>query len=153
MDNGLKQTDRNLWCLESKLKLEPDIWYSIRPEQNQHCYSRFSRSSTIVKAKYILQADTFYSINTVGQDWKELRRIVKTKYIWPTDFLYSSRLGKPSFKKSAVFLNIVQTGGGGVNPWSKIMPEIVVCSGGHLTTWNLHEKGLLRHWWWNLGVK
>ena len=24
------------------------------------------------------------------------------------------------------------------------------CSnGGHLATWNLHEKGLLRHWWWN----
>ena len=29
----------------------------------------------------------------------------------------------------------------------------LVCSGGHLTTWNLHEKGLLRHWWWNLRVK
>ena len=43
--------------------------------------------------------------------------------------------------------------GGGSNPCSKIMSEIVVCSGGHLTTWNLHEKGLLRHWWWNLGVK
>ena len=43
-------------------------------------------------------------------------------------------LGMPPFQKSAVFLNIVQTGGGGVNPCSKIMSEIVVCSGGHLTT-------------------
>ena len=43
-------------------------------------------------------------------------------------------LGKPSRKKSAVFFNIVQTGEGGVNPCSKIMSEIVVCSGGHLTT-------------------
>ena len=42
-------------------------------------------------------------------------------------------LGKPSREKSAVFLNIVQTGGG-VKPCSKIMSEIVVCSGGHLTT-------------------
>ena len=42
-------------------------------------------------------------------------------------------LGMPSDKKSAVFLNIVQMGGG-VNPCSKIMSEIVVCSGGHLTT-------------------
>ena len=23
----------------------------------------------------------------------------------------------------------------------------LVCYGGHLTTWNLHEKGLLRHLW------
>ena len=30
--------------------------------------------------------------------------------------------------------------GGGVNPCSKILSEIVVRSGGHLTTWNLHEK-------------
>ena len=44
-----------------------------------------------------------------------------------------STSGKPSREKSAVFLNIVQTGGG-VNPCSKIMSEIVVCSGGHLTT-------------------
>ena len=46
-----------------------------------------------------------------------------------------SKLGKPSRGKSDVFLNIVQTGGGGgVNPCSKILSEIVVRSGGHLTT-------------------
>ena len=39
---------------ESKLKLEPDIWYSIGLEQNQHYYSRFSRSGIIVNTKYIL---------------------------------------------------------------------------------------------------
>ena len=43
--------------------------------------------------------------------------------------------------------------GGGVNPCSKILSEIVVRSGGHLTTWNLHEKGLLRHGWWNLAIE
>ena len=58
--------------------------------------------------------------------------VCKTRYmsIMPND---PKRLGKPSIKKSAVFFNIVQTGGGS-NPCSKIMSEIVVCSGGHLTT-------------------
>ena len=60
--------------------------------------------------------------------------------------------GSPPFRKVQFFLTLFKRGGG-VNPCSKIMSEIVVCSGGHLTTWNLHEKGLLRHWWWNLRVK
>ena len=48
--------------------------------------------------------------------------------------LYPHDLGMPPCEKSAVFFNIVQTGGRGVNQCSKIMSEIVVCSGGHLTT-------------------
>ena len=52
--------------------------------------------------------------------------------------------------KKCSFFEHCSKEGGGVNPCSKIMSEIVVCSGGHLTTWNLHERGLLRHLWWNL---
>ena len=69
--------------------------------------------------------------------WKLSSCMISLKPLPP---LHSSKkpvggfLGKPSFQKNAVFLNIVQTGGVGVNPCSKIMSEIVVCSGGHLTT-------------------
>ena len=43
------------------------------------------------------------------------------------------RLGKPSRKKSAVFFNIVQKGGG-VKPMFKNYVVNLVCSGGHSTT-------------------
>ena len=42
-------------------------------------------------------------------------------------------LGKPSRKKSAVFLNIVQKGGG-VKPMFKNYVVNLVCTGGHSTT-------------------
>ena len=53
----------------------------------------------------------------------------------------------------AVFLTLFKGGGGGGKPMLKNYVVNLVCSRGHLTTWNLHEKGLLRHWWWNLRVK
>ena len=37
-------------------------------------------------------------------------------------------------RKVQFFLTLFKRGGGGANPCSKIMSEIVVCSGGHLTT-------------------
>ena len=40
---------------------------------------------------------------------KNLLKLIPSAYTWPIRFY----LGKPSFQKSAVFLNIVQTGGGG----------------------------------------
>ena len=43
-----------------------------------------------------------------------------------------SALGKPSCKKSAIFLTLFKRGGG--QPMFKILSEIVVRSGGHLTT-------------------
>ena len=50
--------------------------------------------------------------------------------------LSTAALGKPSRKKSAVFLNIVQTGEGegGVKPMFKNYVVNLVCSGGHLKT-------------------
>ena len=46
--------------------------------------------------------------------------------------------GSPPLRKVQFFWTLFKRGGGGgVNPCSKIMSEIVVCSGGHLTTWNL----------------
>ena len=46
--------------------------------------------------------------------------------------------GKPSRKKSAVFWNIVQRGG--VKPMFKNYVVNLVCTEGHSTTWNFHEK-------------
>ena len=46
---------------------------------------------------------------------------------------YTCVIREADLSKKCSFFNIVQTGGG-VNPCSKIMSEIVVCSGGHLTT-------------------
>ena len=49
--------------------------------------------------------------------------------------VYDNNKGSHHFKKVQFFLTLFKRGGrGGVNPCSKIMSEIVVCSGGHLTT-------------------
>ena len=50
--------------------------------------------------------------------------------------VFQNLLSKGSHRGGKVmfFLTLFKQGGGGVNPCSKIMSEIVVCSGGHLTT-------------------
>ena len=93
-----------------------------------------------------------FPITNVNIEFEKLEEIGKGSWLNKDGniSIYTIR-DAPLSKKCSFFEHC--SNGGGVNPCSKIMSEIVVCSGGHLTTWNLHEKGLLRHWWWNLGVK
>ena len=83
----------------------------------------------------------------------ELSCIFKsTTYKTRRDFSQvESTKGSRLVRKVQFFLTLFKRGG--VKPMFKIYVVNLVCSGGHLTTWNLHEKGLLRHWWWNLRVK